>query len=324
MTGKENTKRAIHFDGPDHIPLLIYGLSRIEESDIAYLPVETMFGGESGRTSEWGFTWKEDDSAFALGQIERPAFEGWERLGDYTGLAVDRTGRFNEARKVMASHPDKYFIADFVLSGFTVMAFARGFENLMMDFHAEPDNIGRLADIVFGREEELIRACAAEGFDAVGFADDWGTQRSLLISPELFREIYKPRYKRQIDLAHSLDLDVFMHSCGHIIEIIPDMIEIGLDILNPGQPSLNGVEELGNRFKGRICFACPVSYQTTGITGNRRDIENEIKDYIRFLSDENGGLIGMVATKIMELGATREAQDAITEGWLRLSRGGYI
>ncbi len=317
MTSKENVKRAIHFGTPEYTPVLIYGQSMIDKSDIVYLPVETMFGGDNGYTAEWGFEWFENDTDFQLGQIKRPAIESYDELGCYKAFEVDRPGRFDEMRRLKAEYPDKYFMADFVLSGFTIMLFVRGFDKLMMDFYLEPENVDRLADVIFSKEEELIRACAKEGFDAISLADDWGTQRALLASPEIFKSVFKPRMKSQIDLAHSLGMDVFMHSCGYIIDIIPDLIEIGLDVLNPGQPSLNGIEEMGRRFKGQICFACPVGYQTTAISEDPVAIEKEIQAYLDCFGSKEGGFYGLAAQRLMELGVSEETQKLVTKLWLK-------
>lgn len=237
MTRKEVVKRAIHFQSPPYVPLMYYGTDRIAKSDAVMLGVQEMYGGEDGRVTEWGFNWAETGMEFKLGVVKDPAITDWDQLASYVPLRADRPGRFDAAQEIMRQYPDKYYIADFILSGFTIMSFVRGFENFMMDMLVERENVDKLADIVFGAEEDLIRECAKAGFDAICLADDWGTQTSLLISRDLIQEIFMPRYKKQIDLAHSLGLDVIMHCCGHIIDIIGDFIDIGLDALNPGQPA---------------------------------------------------------------------------------------
>ncbi len=210
---------------------------------------------------------------------------------------------------------DKYYKANFVLSGFTVMAFLHGFSETLEDLYLEREKIEKLADIVFGFEEELIKLLKPQGFDAVSFADDWGTQESLFISPKLWREIFKPRYKQQIDLAHENGLDLYFHCCGYIYDIIPDLIEIGLDILNPGQPNINNIRRMGENFSGRICFACPVSYQTTGISGSKEDIYREVKELVDCLGNRGGGLIGIIPTDIVGLGAKPENVDYMRDAF---------
>ena len=308
MTRKEVVKRAIHFQSPPYVPLMYYGTDRIAKSDAVMLGVQEMYGGEDGRVTEWGFNWAETGMEFKLGVVKDPAITDWDQLASYVPLRADRPGRFDAAQEIMRQYPDKYYIADFILSGFTIMSFVRGFENFMMDMLVERENVDKLADIVFGAEEDLIRECAKAGFDAICLADDWGTQTSLLISRDLIQEIFMPRYKKQIDLAHSLGLDVIMHCCGHIIDIIGDFIDIGLDALNPGQPRLNGLDEMGDRFRGKICFACPIGYQSTAIQGTVQDIYDEVRDYVDKLSTDKGGFMGFVASfnGIYSLGAPEE------------------
>ena len=317
MTRKEVVKRAIHFQSPPYVPLMYYGTDRIAKSDAVMLGVQEMYGGEDGRVTEWGFNWAETGMEFKLGVVKDPAITDWDQLASYVPLRADRPGRFDAAQEIMRQYPDKYYIADFILSGFTIMSFVRGFENFMMDMLVERENVDKLADIVFGAEEDLIRECAKAGFDAICLADDWGTQTSLLISRDLIQEIFMPRYKKQIDLAHSLGLDVIMHCCGHIIDIIGDFIDIGLDALNPGQPRLNGLDEMGDRFRGKICFACPIGYQSTAIQGTVQDIYDEVRDYVDKLSTDKGGCMGFVASfnGIYSLGAPEENARAVEKAF---------
>ena len=297
--------------------LMYYGTDHIAKSDAVMLGVQEMYGGEDGRVTEWGFNWAETGMEFKLGVVKDRAITDWDQLASYVPLRADRPGRFDAAQEIMRQYPDKYYIADFILSGFTIMSFVRGFENFMMDMLVERENVDKLADIVFGAEEDLIRECAKAGFDAICLADDWGTQTSLLISRDLIQEIFMPRYKKQIDLAHSLGLDVIMHCCGHIIDIIGDFIDIGLDALNPGQPRLNGLDEMGDRFRGKICFACPIGYQSTAIQGTVQDIYDEVRDYVDKLSTDKGGFMGFVASfnGIYSLGAPEENARAVEKAF---------
>lgn len=293
------------FSSPPYAPLMYYGTDRIAKSDAVMLGVQEMYGGEDGRVTEWGFNWAETGMEFKLGVVKDPAITDWDQLDSYVPLQAGRPGRFDAAQEIMRQHPDKYYIADFILSGFTIMSFVRGFENFMMDMLVERENVDKLADIVFGAEEELIRECAKAGFDAICLADDWGTQTSLLISRELIQEIFMPRYKKQIELAHSLGLDVIMHCCGHIIDIIGDFIDIGLDALNPGPAAPERLDAMSEQFRGKICFACPIGYQSTAIQGTVQDIYDEVRDYVDKLGTDKGGFMGFVASfnGIYSLGA---------------------
>jgi uroporphyrinogen decarboxylase len=178
----------------------------------------------------------------------------------------------------------------------------RGFSDLLEDMYLNRNEVEKLADIVFGVEEDIIRQLKENGFDAMGLCDDYGTQDNLVMDPEVWREIIKPRLKKQIDLAHECGLDAYLHSCGYIYDIIPDLIEIGFDMLNPGQPNINGIERMGENFGGKICFVCPISYQSTGVTGTKEDIFTEIKKYVDYMGSFNGGLVGIINEDLTDLG----------------------
>jgi membrane protein YqaA with SNARE-associated domain len=241
-------------------------------------------------------------------------------VGYYGGRPfVDRWGKYVLLRPQLLQKLEMVLAAvnaaKPTVTGFTVMTFLRGFSELMEDLYLEREHVEALADIVLGFEEGVIRQLKAEGFDSVGLADDWGTQSSLFISPALWREVFKPRYKRQIELAHACGLDVYFHCCGYIYEIIPDLIEIGLDILNPGQPNINNVRRMGEAFSGKICFACPVSYQTTGISGTPEHIRAEVREFVDCLGNRDGGLIGIIPGDLPGLGAPQSNIDCMVEAF---------
>lgn len=116
----------------------------------------------------------------------------------------------------------------------------------------------------------------------------------MIISPHTWRNIFKPRYAWQFELAHSLNLLVYFHCCGNFLEIIHDFIEIGVDIINISQPILYRIPELGDRFGAKVCFTCPVSYQTISISGSRTDNFKDAQILVEHLGCFNGGLNGWV------------------------------
>jgi uroporphyrinogen decarboxylase len=314
MQSKELVKRAVTFQDPERIPVVFpYDF---DVSDVVGVEVVDNFMGPDRKRSEWGFVWEHFDNDLTMGQVKAPPIREWADLDRYAAPDPGRPGRFDAIKAARERYGDgKYYRADLVLSGFTVMAFLRGFPQLMEDLYLERGSVERLADLVFGFEEEVIRLLKPRGFDAVAFFDDWGTQQDLFISPALWREVFKPRYRRQIELSHACGLQTYFHCCGKIFDIIPDFVEIGLDILNPGQPNINGIRRMGERFAGRICFACPVSYQTTGISGSRQDIEREVREMADCLDNGHGGLIGIVPKDIVGLGGARENVQSIFDAF---------
>ena len=287
MTSRERTRRAVQMQGPDRIPM-IYVNRDFEKSDLRVLDVARQWGG--AKHSAWGFAFERLDET--MGQPKEPSFRTWEEFKSLRAPDPHDPGRFAHVPGVMREHGEKYYVAGLGLSGFTLMSCMRGFAELLEDFYAEPEWVAKLADMVFGFEEAVIAQLGGRGFDAVHFGDDWGSQNGLFISPALWRSFFKPRYKRQFDLAHSLGLDVYFHCCGQIGDILPDFIEIGVDIMNVSQPNLFDIEKLGAEFGGKTCFMCPVSYQTTSLSGTREEIFAAVRRMVESLGRFNGGFIG--------------------------------
>ena len=299
---KETVLKAVACKNPERVPLL-YAYS-LEKSDIVNIPVVNHF--LPGGFSEWGFEWERLNDQLLMGQPKETVISSYADLDHFTPPDPASPDRFAKTSEIMAKYgSDRYYKASFILSGFAIVTMLRGFSNVMEDFYEESDGLNRLCDIVFGFESEVIQLSAGKGFSAIGLADDWGTQDALFISPDMWRRFFKHRYKEQIDLAHSLGMQVYLHSCGYIFDIIGDLIEIGLDIINPGQPDINNVAEMGKCFGGEICFACPPSYQTTSISGSDGELAEQIRLYRRCLG-KNGGLIGIIPEDSASLGIAPE------------------
>ena len=292
MTSKERVKKAIKLQGPDRTPILIYNQD-FDQSDIVVCNIIDHFQGEDRSSSEYGFVWERFDGT--MGQPKDSVIHDLSELDDYKFPNAKVEGRFDLAFDRMKTYgDDKYYIGNLFLSGFTIMTFLYGFENTLCDLCLDEEGLEKLADGVFGFEEEVIREAAGKGFSAIGFFDDWGTQQQLMISGECWRRFFKPRYKKQFDLCHELGMDVFFHSCGYIHEIIGDLFEIGVDMLNVSQPNLFDMKKLGSEFGGKGCFVCPVSYQTTSLSGTREDIFHDVREMRDNIGCYNGGLIGYI------------------------------
>ncbi|MHB1354348.1 MAG: uroporphyrinogen decarboxylase family protein [Anaerolineae bacterium] len=295
MNSLERVRRALHWQYPDRIPLVFRG--ETARSDIINVGYATPSGWEPALPGldEWGRCWA-NIAGTGLGQIideplTNPSLDGY-RFPDpcdasrYIGLA-----------ETVRQYPDRYIAASLGLSGFTCMMGLRGFENLMFDFYDEPQFIEQLADAVFGFEAAVIAEYARRGVHGVWLFDDLGTDAGPMMSPNLFRRVFAPRYTAQARMVHSLGMDYLLHSCGDIWALIPDLIEVGFDLLNLEQPSIfgtpdmNGIDRLAAAWGGRICFCTNVDSQRTLITGPIAAIEAEAQHVVRALARPEGGLI---------------------------------
>ena len=303
MTDKEIVLRAIEQRDPPRVPVFMFNRDQ-EKSDILmvhYAPAKSFVPDVPGQT-EWGYVMHSVDNT--MGQAEDAPLENWENLSSYRPPCADLPERYEPVRKMCERFPQKYIIGDLGLSGFTVYSFLRGFGNTMEDFYLEEENMNALLDQIFAFEECAIERMLQAGVDAVSFYDDWGSQQSLFISLDMWKKFFKHRYKRQFDLIHRYGKHVFFHCCGNILQIIPELIELGADMIN-----LNGLEVMGlekvAKYRGKICFCCPVDLQSVAIKATREEIFAYTAKMIARLGTEHGGFIGYVE-EYSSIGLTEE------------------
>ncbi len=238
-------------------------------------------------TDEWGCVW-ENEQAGIVGQIKDPIIKKWDDLKkirlpeELLTVNVDIVNAF-------CKQSDKFVIGGACPRPFERMQFLRGSEMLMMDLALKEQGFFDLLNIVHTFNIRELKVWAKTNVDALWFMDDWGSQRALLISPQDWRKFYKPLYKQYIDIAHNAGKKAFMHSDGYILDIIPDLIELGLDALN-SQIFCMGVRELGRRFRGKITFWGEIDRQQIIPYGTREDVVNAVKLVKECLYD-NGSVI---------------------------------
>jgi len=252
----------------------IWGVTRrrIEYSGGSYLEVEDYpLEGEISISDIENYPWPDPDH-YDYSVIPRLC----EEYGDYAILNVgDRLNRTSLLKAAM---------------------YLRGMQQLMIDMSLNPTLVeallGKIADYYLAHNERIFKA--GEGLiDIFMMGDDFGTQEGLLISPEMFRRFFAPKLKEFAAQANSYGLKVMLHSCGSVRELIPDIIEIGIDILNPIQTNAKGMipEELKKEFGDRICFHGGIDVQHTLPFGTVEDVEREVKDRVRVLGKDGGYIL---------------------------------
>lgn len=217
---------------------------------------------------EWGIGWRmPKEGGFYYDMFYHP-------MRDFTSLSlaeVDRypwpdpvdPGRFAGLReRAEAAHArgEAVFLGGLCAGIAEMAAWMRGFENYYVDLVAEPKLLGRIMDKVVdlkARYWAKALAVAGDHVDIVQEADDVAGQFGMLMSPKTFRELIKPRQKELFAfIKKQADVKVWFHSCGAVREIIPDLIEVGVDVLNPVQVSATGMDtaELKREFGRELAF----------------------------------------------------------------------
>ncbi|HNR29455.1 MAG TPA: uroporphyrinogen decarboxylase family protein [Candidatus Hydrogenedentes bacterium] len=288
MTRNERVRRAILFQRPDRVPLFFWNRDQ-REGDVLIHSLTLDADG----ASEWGYRMRSLGNG-TMGQPEAAVIPTWEALDTFRFPRIEPERRMAGAADFVRGGEGYYLLAGLGITGFNLYTFLRGFGEAMLDFIAEPERAMALMDRIMDFEMGLTSLAAEAGFDGVHFADDWGGQESLLIAPALWREWFKPRYRRQFEHAHRLGLHVWFHSCGHVDDILDDFHEIGVDVMNVSQPNVNPIEAIGARLRGAQCFLAPISYQTVSISGTRAEILAEARRLHDTLGAADGGFIGYV------------------------------
>lgn len=153
----------------------------------------------------------------------------------------------------------------------------RGFENALVDAAADPDFYGELLDRITELQLAFVRAALELPFDGVMFSDDWGDQRGVILGPERWRRLVKPRLARLYGAVHDAGRLAFNHCCGCVTDIVPDLIEIGLDVLESVQPEAMDPYELKRRWGDRLTFWGGLGSQSTIPFGTPQQIRDEVR-----------------------------------------------
>ena len=194
----------------------------------------------------------------------------------------------------------------------------RGVQNVLTDLYTDPDQLARLCDAIVEYDLEMIRRWAALGADGLFMTEDWGMQTGLMIDPGMWRRTFKPYYARMISLAHSLGLDVMLHSCGNVLDIIGDFIDIGLDVLDPVQPTAMDIREVARRFGGHISFLGAINAREMLPTYAPAQVKDMVRRTIDTLARPFGGSLIVspdnVLTPDLPLSNIRAMVEACHEG----------
>lgn len=301
MNSKENVTRAIEFRTPNRIPLIFpsCGFTDVINLQLGWdknwnpgMPkFDFINSREPGNfIDEWGCIWTVTGVG-DMGQVTGHPLEDFSKIDGYKFPDPYAPGRFEEIKN--NTNDSKYILFWIPLTLFERLYMLHGFDKTLMGFYLDPKNIEKLLNIVLNFNLKIIKQIGDNklNVDGIGITDDWGTKQSTFISLELWRKLFKEKYKKIINLSHKYDFHVWMHSDGKINNFIPEFIDIGLDAINMPSTKLVGIREIGKKFNGKICFFNGVDNQTTLLSGSKNEIENEAKLIIESWGSKRGGII---------------------------------
>jgi Uroporphyrinogen-III decarboxylase len=293
QNSKQLVVNAIEFGTPDRLPVIFDSLGI---SDVHFVGWNQKGSGDlTLRESydEWGCGWMRTDLHNMGIVTEHPLFD-WNLLDKYHWPDPNNPQLYEGMDIQLEKSEGKYILTSIFMLLFERMHSLRGFENTLMDLYMEREKIELLADRIVDFNIAVIKNISAlypERIQGLMFSDDWGTESSTFISPKLWREFFKPRYQKIFSACKDAGWHIWMHSCGKINEIIPDLIEIGLDVLSPLQPCVLGIKEIGEKFAGKICFLSLCDIQSTLPYKGEAEICDEAKLLIDKWGTDKGGFI---------------------------------
>jgi uroporphyrinogen decarboxylase len=226
----------------------------------------------------YGGIWRVDRLPWHLETppLTEPSFEG------YTFPSPEKFYRPDwkeKAYQTCAENKDSFILANLGWGLFERSWNLRGFENILMDVIDAPDFVEEALDRLMNLYLAFVEYTAELPIDAIFFGDDWGDQRGVIIGPKRWRQFIKPRWAKIYEAVHGHGIIVMHHSCGSVAEIMPDIIEIGVDVLESVQPEAAGMNpyELKKKWGDKITFWGGLGSQSTIPFGTPGEIHAEVR-----------------------------------------------
>lgn len=250
-----------------------------------------------------------------IGEVKEPIVksEEWEDA-DQIHIPVEKLTFDREAVNAFCRETDKFVFAAVCPRPFEQLQFIRGTENLYMDLVDLPDRMRQFLKEMHAFYCQLLEEWAKTDIDALRFMDDWGSQNSLLISQQMWRETFRPMYQDYINIAKKYGKKIFMHSDGNTLQIIPDLIEMGLDALN-AQIFCIGIDELAP-YAGKLTFWGEIDRQHLLVEGTKEDIRKAVEKVYSVLWNDGG----CIAQCEFGPGANPENVYEVFHAWEKLTR----
>ena len=293
MSSYEVVHRAIHFERPDRLPLSFAALGLNDFHGVKWRQIGTGDRSLRETVDEWGCTWARSEMS-NMGQVKGHPLLEWSALEHYLWPDPDDPRFWDGVEGQFEGSEGKYISTSIFMLLFERMHALHGFQNTLTDLYLERERIEMLADRIVEFDLGIIENTARRfpgQIHGLNFTDDWGTEQATFIRPALWDAFFKPRYQRLFDACHAAGWDVRMHSCGKVNDIIEGLIEIGLDTINLQQPRALGIEEIGRRFRGRICFESLCDIQHTLPFRGATEIREEAELLLQAWATPEGGFI---------------------------------
>jgi uroporphyrinogen decarboxylase len=247
---------------------------------------------------EWGVGWKIHpyETPFGRGhytEIDSHPLADETAIPGYQPPDPNRAELYIDAAQMIRNFKADYWIVGVVVTTIFETAWAlRGLEQMMLDMAMDPDLTNHIFDIPFNYHLTAAKELVEMGVDMIWTGDDVGSQNQMMISPRMWRKYLKPRMATFISELKAInpEVKVAYHTDGNVEPIIPELIEIGLDVLNPIQPASMNPAKIKKQYGDKLSFWGSLDEQKTLPFGTPEDVANEVRQRLETVA-YNGGLI---------------------------------
>ncbi len=266
----------------------------------SYYANEVYSGGAESYTDEWGIGWQNQpyETRFGPGNytemVSHPLADT-AALDSYQPPDPLRPELYADAERVLQRYKDEYWIVGVTVTTIFETAWAlRGLEQMLLDLVEDPALAEQILDIPYQYHLTAAKRLAAMGVDMIWTGDDVGAQHGMMIAPKTWRRYFKPRMAEFIAQVKAInpDLKFAYHTDGKIDPIIPELIEIGVDVLNPIQPASMDPAALKRTYGDRLCFWGTIDEQHTLPFGTPQDVRAEVLSRIESVGADGGLILG--------------------------------
>lgn len=294
MTRREIVRQAIAHRETDRVPYCVSFTAEAEDMIRLRFPageLQLAVGNFVYQIGPPWWNWHDTPESYK-------AFDAPDMLPQTRG--VGGYEEFYETCRRIRKTTDCYILATIWGSHFEKAYFARGIENFLADLAGNKEFAGELLDMIIRKNLVMLEnIVSCEEVDGVLLGSDWGSQKSLLMSPGIWRELIAPGERREYELLKRAGKDVWIHSCGNVEAILPDLVEMGVDVLNPIQPECMDIYEIKRKYGDRLAFWGGISTQQTLPYGSAEDVKAETRKVVQAMR-QGGGYIASPAQGIQD------------------------
>jgi uroporphyrinogen decarboxylase len=266
-------------------------LGTAEQKELVWRGRTILTGTRQVVRDEWGIIWGITDFGIPYpidGPIKEPA-----DLKTYTPPDPEAPHRLQSLREAVKKFKGRRAIVFLTHDGFEFPHYLRsGMENLLLDYYDNPRLAHELAEMVIDYKIRLMRKAIREGADAVVSGDDYANQHGTVMSPQHFRQFVLPYLKRSIDAAHDEGVPFIKHTDGNIWAILDDLVQAGIDALDPIEPAAGmDIGEVKAKYGDRIAVIGNVDCSFVLTRGTVEEVEEAVKETIAKASPGGGHIL---------------------------------